>query len=532
MTFISKLVLACLTLSCLKVSAQLGEQILFPPSNESLRVLPSELEYIMKNSTELELGGALFSAADIDLQLISSTGTLKFKWPPIPNQNLTPLLTLRDNTGRIIWSRALEPKVNQYSLEAKPENLLSLIQTFPFFRFCVNYQADSSQAFLCSRDFYLSERQKTYSLQTRTLKEISNPVEINGRPGGPRGKFFLSSGREPLHLKANFQTGSFLEFFLSPPLLVIRDIRTQSKNGAIQLRIESTLPTSGLTAISLNPESQSTEIMHALGPKIIQSFEILKPPVDDSLVLPLNPSRRVVFSDKTEFSVEPNKAIELKSRHPRVQIEERSPQDFKVSIRNLEVGPPRLIPFEIQYQGQSYGAQLIIQRERLIQHRTSLLTPGRLEYRGLTNSKLNWQALIEAELSLVESNSSLNSTGIMLGTARSDWRSKLSGWELYPVFSYLSQAEDEDRQTSLLAGLSVQNSQLTQNWFAQNFELALLPIALNGNQTFGVRARLLTGELATEGLRLHVHVGFAESEDLNRKKQSKTETGLGISLSF
>lgn len=514
-------------------SAQLGEQIFFPALSNTLRVLPGEMDYEVQGSQGLTLGGRVFQASDIDLQLISSTQTLKFKWKSLPLKKIPPLLTLRDNTGRIVWSKSLEPGSTHFSLDAGPENILPLLQSFPFFRFCANYEIESSQAFICSKDYFLSEKQKTYQLRARALKTVFHPIEINGHPGGPRGKFFLSNGREPLYLKAYFDSGPSLEFFLSPPQLTIRDVRGAKETGEIHLKIDSNEGSGKLSPLILSRDKNETLLTHGLGPEIRQFFEVLKPPVDSKLILSVRPSQRTLFYSDTKFNIESNSDISLSSKHPQVRVDPVSKKQFKVEVRDIEAGGPRVIPFDVAHQGQTYVGHLILQKEDLVHHRASLLIPGMLEYRALSTDKLPWQILSNLEVSLVNSTSSLNSSGVLLAAGLSNWTQKLSDWTLFPALSFRGmKPQDEDQIQSFLMGLAISKGNLSSSWYADIFELNLLPFSASGNESLHIKARLLSSELATDGMRIQVQGAFAEYSNNDKKTKSKSELAIGLSISF
>jgi hypothetical protein len=512
--------------------AQLGEQILFPATMNSLRVLPAELEYEILDSDSLNLGGRVFQARATNLELISSTQTLKFKWNSLPDSKLSPLLTLRDNTGRIVWSKAVEPGRTQFTLETSPENILPLLQSFPFFRFCANFEIETSQAFVCSKEYFLSELNKNYQLKTRTLKNVVHSLEINGRPGGPRGKFFLLNGREPLHLKVSFASGTTLEFFLAPPQLTIRDVRSLSETGVLQLKVDSRESPARLSQILITHDKNEARITHGLGPEIRQPFEVITPPVESNLLLSVKPSQKTVFFSNTKFNVDSNSEISLNSKHPRVKVHEVSKKQFRVEIRDLDTRGPQIVPFEVEHRGQTYLGHLILQKEDLLQHRLSLRTPGQLGYRALSSDKLPWQALTELDLSIVSSGSSLNSSEILLAAGPSDWSQKLSHWTLLPALNFHKIEPEESQIQSLLLGLSLFKHNLSQSWFAETLEFNLLPFSVSGDESMHIKARLLTDELATEGLRLQIQGAFSEYTNEERKKKSKSELAVGLSISF
>ena len=227
----------------------------FQADKNNIQILPQRFEYNLVDEDHIRIGDIVIDSTTFGFQIsskIEANGKYRarFIWPAGLLKEGT--LTIRDNTGKSIWSATVSPK-NTRLLNADtksapagpgaPSATKELVRNhrtefitndfevsriedmkyLPFMNFCINRKTVDTEITLCSKELYLNFQDKL-RIVSRAQGRRESFVEINGKSVGRQGIIFLNDEKENIGFRALTQSGAILEVETRMKHVDFRDI--------------------------------------------------------------------------------------------------------------------------------------------------------------------------------------------------------------------------------------------------------------------------------------------------------------------
>jgi hypothetical protein len=219
----------------LNLAAKMPEAIplQFQADKNNIQILPQRFEYNLVDEDHIKIGDIVIDPTTFGFQVAPATEPGKYKarfiWPA--GLVKEGVLTIKDNTGKSIWSmtvnrkntRAISPtdtksqgglvrnQLTEFATDQISESLIEDMKYFPYMNFCINRTTPNTNIYLCSKELFLSTQQGMLAVRARSQGKRTAFVEINGKSVGNQGIIFLNDETENIGFRAMTQSGAILE---------------------------------------------------------------------------------------------------------------------------------------------------------------------------------------------------------------------------------------------------------------------------------------------------------------------------------
>ncbi|MBC7371469.1 MAG: hypothetical protein H7326_07890 [Bdellovibrionaceae bacterium] len=206
----------------------------FQVDKNNIQILPQRFEYNLVDEDHIKIGDIVIDSTTFGFQISSKPEPngkfrARFIWPAGLLKDGT--LSIRDNTGKSIWSVAVNRKntriINTQDGKGSAKDLqrnqltefvtdqfevsrVEDMKYFPFMNFCINRTTQDTNIYLCSKELYLGAQPKL-AIRSRAQGRRQAFVEINGKSVGNQGIIFLNDEKENIGFRAMTQSGAILE---------------------------------------------------------------------------------------------------------------------------------------------------------------------------------------------------------------------------------------------------------------------------------------------------------------------------------
>lgn len=213
------------------------DRLFFPVDKSEVKILPQKFEYELVDDTHFRVGDVTLNFQDFKFQIESaqdSSLTAHLQWPS--GLLSKGQLLIKDNSGKSIWNSSfssVEKKVgfSQTDIQNLDPAVVQKIKLHPYFRFCINSEEPQTKIYLCSTELNIKTIDNKISVVSLPQNRKDSFVEINGTIVGPQGIIFLQSKKDPVNMKAQMNSGAFVEINTRIKEIDFKDIyATEEKN--------------------------------------------------------------------------------------------------------------------------------------------------------------------------------------------------------------------------------------------------------------------------------------------------------------
>ncbi|MCE3010440.1 MAG: hypothetical protein LW875_07495 [Proteobacteria bacterium] len=224
-------------------------QLHFPIDRMPLRTLPQRFDYRLIDKDRFQIGNLTmdFSSFQFEIENTDSRPQLTITWPSALLKR--GFVVVRDNSGKTIWKTGLDSdrlssneRTSNLVIEKYPEDLLSQLRQYPFFRVCILNEEGLTRVLACSKDMFLRNEAGRWTVVSRDSRRKESFIEINGRRVDPVGSVFLAKNDETLNLRSLLMSGAHLEIFTRKKEMNFFDVALDETKEVLLLKSTDTSP--------------------------------------------------------------------------------------------------------------------------------------------------------------------------------------------------------------------------------------------------------------------------------------------------
>lgn len=247
-----------LMLSAVTVSAATAAEkpklkpLFFQADKNNVQILAQRFEYSLMDADKLRMGDILIDSTKLHFQVAKAERgyILRFQWPAGLFKDGS--ISLLNNNGKAVWSGGFTPEtvkitadasvtdedirseIGQFTSEPVSKELVDAMKFLPFMNFCISRATETNKVYLCSRDLYLTVAPDgRFEVKDRSTSKKDAYVELNGKQVTPQGLVYLNDANEDLFMKAQTESGAFIEIITRKMDVDFRDVVVNPEGNKI-----------------------------------------------------------------------------------------------------------------------------------------------------------------------------------------------------------------------------------------------------------------------------------------------------------
>lgn len=391
--------------------------LMFPPENNSIEVLPPRFEYELLDKDQIRIGNIQINTNQIQFKIktldsINKVFKINFQWP-------VGLLShgeiaIKDNSGKSLWIKKFTPNevlsstkttLAYFETTLESDELLNSLEEFPFFSFCIHNELVQTKIYLCSKEFFLTKNQSQYTIQERAQTRSDSFVEINGQTVGPKGFVFLNSPSESVSMRTLLLSGATLDIETRMKKIDFKDLSISKDKKELILVGQGTEPVKALAPMNEDKVDLWSARMNAEEPFIYlygegrfplrYEFLTKQEPHDEALqVKILSPLQSTTIHSTHQLKLKPPTGYILQSTDQKSKILALNDGTYDWILQDLKKNRKQRKYLFVKSKNindkKKYVAAFDIERKSFMQTEFRLFLPFALQGKMILNHVLEW----------------------------------------------------------------------------------------------------------------------------------------------
>ncbi|MBK9321722.1 MAG: hypothetical protein IPM97_01995 [Bdellovibrionaceae bacterium] len=280
------ILLAVLSGALLLSSHSRGEEgipLWFQADKNNLQILPQRFEYNLEDEDHVKIGDIIIDPTTFGFQVAATPNQpgkfkARFVWPSGLLREGT--LSIKDNTGKAIWSAAIskkntrlitlessksesslgKTKLIEFVTDQLQEAFIEDMKFFPFMSFCIGQTSQDTSIYLCSKEVFLFSQNGKISIRSRSQAKRTAFVEINGKSVSNQGIIFLNDENANIGFRAMTKSGAILEIETRMKPVDFKDVVISQDKMSLTLTASGAQPVADERVKIINNETWQFQV--------------------------------------------------------------------------------------------------------------------------------------------------------------------------------------------------------------------------------------------------------------------------------